>query len=102
MKKINITLIITLLTLTTIQAESIGFVDMQEIFQGYKKVIDFQKNIEKKAEDYEKKLSENQEKIKKAEEAGKSKKELEKRIVEIQEKNLPHTLINKSLLKSIA
>ena len=35
MKNIYISIIITLLTLTTIQAESIGFIDMQQIFQDY-------------------------------------------------------------------
>ena len=66
MKKIYITIIITLLAMTSVQAESIGFVDMQQIFQEYKKVIDFQKEMEKKAEIYEAKLTENQKKIEKA------------------------------------
>ena len=85
MKKL-LTLLIAILTLSTTSfADTIAYVDMEQIFLRANMVKQFEKNIAKKRESFDALLKKNQAKIEKAKSKGKSDSDLQKMVKKFEE-----------------
>jgi outer membrane protein len=67
---------------TAVDLNSIGYIDVQKVFKGYKATAKAQEELSKKEADYKKAYEESQKKLEKAQKEGKS----EDEIKELQEK----------------
>lgn len=89
MKKIYLILLTLIFTYSFNLGDSIGFIDMQKITQGYKEVIKFDEELNKKAKKLEDLYVKSQEKIEKARKNGENEEELKKLIIKESEKLEP-------------
>ena len=70
-------------------ADTIGYIDMEQIFTRATIVKNFEKNIKKKRESYQKLFTDKQEKLEKAKEKGKSEDTISQMIDEMEEELKP-------------
>ena len=89
MKKIIIAIGLLMLTISPAFAENMGFVNMQQVFEGYKKTEVAKKDFEEKQNELKEELEEKQKEVAKAQESNKDPEDIQKLIQEIQEELQP-------------